>query len=83
MQKNFIFLDRDGVINEDLYDYVTSPKDFKFIKGSLQAIVNLTSAGYEIIVATNQACIGSGVATARQIKEVNEFMEKEVVKGGG
>ena len=83
MQKNFIFLDRDGVINEDLYDYVTSPKDFKFIKGSLQAIVNLTSAGYEIIVATNQACIGSGIATARQIKEVNEFMEKEVVKGGG
>ena len=54
MQKNFIFLDRDGVINEDLYDYVTSPKDFKFIKGSLQAIVNLTSAGYEIIVATNK-----------------------------
>ena len=83
MQKNFIFLDRDGVINEDLYDYVTSPKDFKFIKGSLQAIVNLTSAGYEIIVATNQACIGSGIATARQIKEVNEFMEKEVGKCGG
>lgn len=83
MQKNFIFLDRDGVINEDLYDYVTSPKDFKFIKGSLGAIANLTSAGYEIIVVTNQACIGSGIATAEQIKEVNEFMENEVAKGGG
>jgi len=83
VQKKFIFLDRDGVINEDLYDYVTSPKDFRFIEGSLEAIKTLTSSGYEIIVATNQACIGSGIASEEEIKEVNEFMTQKITEVGG
>ena len=27
----YIILDRDGVINEDLWGYVTTPEQFKFI----------------------------------------------------
>ena len=61
--KKFIFLDRDGVINEDLFDYVKSPLEFKFIKGSLEAIIKLSKSGFQIIVVTNQACIGTGIAT--------------------
>ena len=83
MQKKYIFLDRDGVINEDLFNYVTSPKEFKFIKGSLEAIIALSNAGYQIIVVTNQACIGTGIATINQINQVNEFMTQKVVKNGG
>ena len=37
-EENYIILDRDGVINVDLFDYVTKPIDFKFEEGSLEAI---------------------------------------------
>jgi len=33
--QKYIILDRDGVINVDLFDYVTKPADFKFEDGSL------------------------------------------------
>ena len=36
--QKYIILDRDGVINVDLFDYVTKPADFKFEEGSLEAL---------------------------------------------
>ena len=81
--KKFIFLDRDGVINEDLFDYVKSPLEFKFIKGSLEAIIKLSTSGFQIIIVTNQACIGSGIATTQDIENVHKFMEDTVIKKGG
>jgi len=56
-----IVLDRDGVINEDLWGYVTRKEEFKPIKGSLEAIEKLTTAGFAVVVATNQACILQGL----------------------
>ena len=38
MNHKAIFLDRDGVINEEKKDYVKNLKEFKIIDGSLQAI---------------------------------------------
>ena len=52
-----IVLDRDGVINEDLWGYVTKKEEFKPIEGSLLAIKKLTDAGFNVVIATNQACI--------------------------
>ena len=37
----YVVLDRDGVINVDLFDYVLDTKDFKFEKGSFDALVSL------------------------------------------
>ena len=81
--KKFIFLDRDGVINEDLFDYVKSPLEFKFIKGSLEAIIKLSKSGFQIIVVTNQACIGTGIATTQDVENVHKFMEDAIIKRGG
>ena len=50
----YVVLDRDGVINVDLFDYVLDTKDFKFEKGSFDALVKLAENDFEIIVATNQ-----------------------------
>ena len=82
-KSKFVVLDRDGVINEDLFDYVLKPEQFEFIGGSLQALINLTSSGYEIVVVTNQACIGAGLVSPESIVKVNEYMKKEVEENGG
>ena len=83
MQKKFIFLDRDGVINEDLYDYVTSPKDFRFIEGSLEAIVRLTANGYKVAIATNQACIEKKIISEEELNKVHDHMVALLAELGG
>lgn len=77
-----IILDRDGVINVDLFDYVTKPNNFKFETGSLEALKLLTDNNFKIIVATNQACISLGIATQKEIEIVNLHM-KQIVKDFG
>ena len=80
--QKFIILDRDGVINVDLFDYVTRPADFKFEKGSLEALSLLSENNFKIIVATNQACISLGTATKDQIDAVNSHMKQIVLENG-
>ena len=56
-----IVLDRAGVINEDLWGYVTKKEEFKPIEGSLLAIKKLADAGYIVVIATNQSCISKKI----------------------
>lgn len=59
--KPFIILDRDGVINEDSDDYICSPEQWIPIPGSIQAIADLSTAGFRVVVVTNQSGIGRGL----------------------
>ena len=76
----YVVLDRDGVINVDLFDYVLDTKDFKFEKGSFDALVKLAKNDFEIIVATNQKCINLGLISAEGIEEINDFWVSQVTR---
>ena len=78
----YVVLDRDGVINVDLFDYVLDTKDFKFEKGSFDALVKLAENDFEIIVATNQKCINLGLISAEGIEEINDFWVSQVTEVG-
>lgn len=79
-----IFLDRDGVINERLPDdYVKNVQQFKFIKGTLEAIAIFTKLFGHIIVVSNQQGIGKGLMTFEDLDRVHAFMLSEVVVAGG
>ena len=81
--EKFIILDRDGVINEDLWGYVTSREEFKPIKGSLDAIARLTKEGYFIAIATNQACINKNIISIKRLHAIHEHMMDLVEEKGG
>ena len=68
-----LFLDRDGVINEDA-GYVCEIKDFKFIDGIFDALREFAKAGYKLFVVTNQSGIGRGYYTQEQFDALNKFM---------
>lgn len=72
----YVFLDRDGVINEfpGNGNYVTKVKNFHFIPGSLEAIRKLTEAGYTIFVISNQAGVGKGVYTENKLNRITKKM---------
>lgn len=57
-KKPAIFLDRDGVINENKNDYNYKISNFKFKKGILELIKKFILKKYYIFIITNQSGIG-------------------------
>ena len=79
-----VFLDRDGVINENLdNDYVKRWDEFKFLPKSKEAIKALTEAGWDIIVISNQAGIGKRLMSSQAVGEINANMMAEIGLSGG
>ncbi|QIL75507.1 D-glycero-alpha-D-manno-heptose-1,7-bisphosphate 7-phosphatase [Hymenobacter sp. HDW8] len=63
-----IFLDRDGVLNKEIGEYVWRPADFEILEGVPASLARLKAAGYYLIVVTNQAGIAKGLYTAAEVK---------------
>ena len=78
-----IFLDRDGVINEDRVDYVKSWEEFRFIKGAHQALKQIHQAGIPVVVISNQSVIGREIITEAELSIIHSRLLKEVQKSGG
>ncbi len=72
-----VFLDKDGVIVEDLgYHYKT--EDFKLIPNVVEGLKLLKN--YLLIIITNQSGIGRGYYTFQDYEKFNEYMLKELDK---
>ena len=79
--KKALFLDRDGVINEDA-GYVYRREDFVFKDSIFEALRGFAQAGYALVVVTNQSGIGRGYYTLEQFEELCGFMLGEFEKEG-
>src|SRR4030042_375624 len=75
-----IFLDRDGVINEDRVDYVKSWEEFRFIKGVRRALKQIHQAGIPVVVISNQSVVGRGIITEADLSVIHSRLLKEVQK---
>jgi len=78
-----VFLDRDGVINEERSDYVKSWQEFRFLPGALEALSSLTEVGFRLFVITNQSAIGRGLVSAADVREIHRRMIVEIERAGG
>lgn len=78
-----IFLDRDGVINRNRDDYVKNWSEFTFLPGACRAIAQLSQAGHQIFVVTNQACIAKGLTSLSAVEEIHNRMQDQVARAGG
>lgn len=65
LQNKALFLDRDGIINEDS-GYVYSLQDLKIINGIIKLCEKAYKSDYLLIVVTNQSGIGRGYYTEEQ-----------------
>lgn len=78
-----VLLDRDGVINEDLPQGVTSWQEFRLLPGALTAIARLTQAGCRIAIVTNQSAVAKGLMTEEELGAIHAQLRAEVEKAGG
>ena len=83
MDCSTVFLDRDGVINQDSPDYIKCWEDFRFIPGSRKAIARLTKAGIRVILITNQSMINRGMVPLKTLEEMHMKLLRAVSNKGG
>ena len=76
-----VFLDRDGVINEDK-GYVHKIEDFVFIDGIFEKLKKYQDEGYLLIVVTNQSGIGRGYYTTEDFEKLTKYMVEQFAKKG-
>ena len=78
-----VFLDRDGVINQDSPLYIKSWSEFAFIPGSLEALAALNRSGFEAIVITNQSAVHRGLISTADLEQMHDQMQAVVQSHGG
>jgi D,D-heptose 1,7-bisphosphate phosphatase len=76
-----IFLDRDGVLNEDL-GYVHRVDQFRWIDGAGAAVRWLNDNNYYVFVVTNQAGVARGYYGEDDIDRLHRWMKAELQEGG-
>ena len=77
--KKVIFLDRDGVINEEV-NYLRRINEFRFIDGVFDACLQFLDCGYQIIIITNQSGISKGYLNERKFMQITKWMTDQFRK---
>jgi len=79
-----LFLDRDGVINEEKDgSYIFHYGEFVFYPGALEAIATFSSLFQKIVIVTNQRGVGKGMMSADDLNGIHRKMVAEIVAAGG
>ena len=76
-----LFLDRDGVINEEV-DYLWTWDRCRFVDGIIPLLQTAHRLGYFVAVVTNQAGIGRGMYTEADFHALMDRMSEELAKSG-
>ncbi len=78
-----VFLDRDGVLNQDSDYYVKSWAEVHLLPGALEALRRLHEAGCEVYVATNQAGVSKGLYSHQTLRDMHLRLRLLAEQAGG
>ena len=79
-----LFLDRDGVINEEkIGEYILHWDYFIFSKGVLEVFKKLSDTFSRVFIVTNQKGVGKGLMAREALDTIHLEMQREVEVVGG
>ena len=78
-----VFLDRDGVVNENLVrdrrPYApTRFEEFHLLPGVEEAIRRLKNAGYFVVIVTNQPDVPNGITQKETVEAIHAEIRKQI-----
>ena len=76
-----IFMDRDGVINEDI-DLIHTPEQMKIFDYSGSALKKINESQYLSVLATNQSVVARGLCSIKDVEDIHKKMETELGSQG-
>ena len=77
-----VFVDRDGVINQERSDYVKSISELEIYPNVSKNIKLLKDAGFLVIVITNQSAVNRGIITHEMINQIHNSIQDHLKKYG-
>lgn len=77
-----IFLDRDGVINKEIGDYVFRAEDFVVNNGVIEFLKEAKQKGYSFIIISNQGGIGRGRYSKADVEKIHSDLLNDFAKEG-
>ncbi len=80
-KRKAIFLDRDGVINEEKGNLFRID-DFVLIPGVTEAIKKINQSEYLAIIVTNQPVIAKGFCSEKELRKIHDKMEYQLGQQG-
>lgn len=80
--KKAIFLDRDGVLNKEIGEYVHQESQFQVNEGVGEALSTWASEGYELIVITNQGGISKGLYSHQDVHRLHQLLDQYLEEYG-
>ncbi|MCX2793986.1 D-glycero-beta-D-manno-heptose 1,7-bisphosphate 7-phosphatase [Microbulbifer thermotolerans] len=78
-----IVLDRDGVINYDSNAHIKSADEWTPLPGSIEAMAELSRAGHQLVIATNQSGLALGLFDLDDLEAMHAKMRALVEDAGG
>ena len=77
-----VFLDRDGVINDNGDGYTHKKEDFVFLPRVIEALQRLAQTDYKIVIFTIQSGVARGFYTEADVHTLHEWMCAELARHG-
>ncbi|MHC4351168.1 MAG: D-glycero-alpha-D-manno-heptose-1,7-bisphosphate 7-phosphatase [Planctomycetota bacterium] len=75
MSEKAIFLDRDDTLIEDP-GYISDPEQVKLLDGVPEALIELKTLGYKLVVVTNQSAVARGIVTEKVLADIHERLKQ-------
>ncbi|HEK21398.1 MULTISPECIES: D-glycero-alpha-D-manno-heptose-1,7-bisphosphate 7-phosphatase [unclassified Mucilaginibacter] len=74
-KRKAVFLDRDGVLNREMGDYVCKFEDFHVLD-NFDALKELQDRGYLLLVATNQGGLAKGWYSEEELAKMHRHLKQ-------
>lgn len=82
MKNKAVFLDRDGVLNREIGDYVCRVDDFVVNPGVGECLRKFADKGYLLIMISNQGGIAKGRYTLEELGRMHQILLDELDRHG-
>ena len=88
VSRRFVLVDRDGTLNvQRAGEYVLSPADMELLPGAAEGLARLQSAGFGLVVVSNQAPVARGWIDEAELDRINarllDLLDAEGVRVDG
>jgi len=81
MPNRAIFFDRDGTLVEDP-GYINHPDQVKLLDGVAEALVELKTLDYKLVVISNQSGVARGIVTEEALDEIHDRLKQLLAEKG-
>lgn len=77
-----VFLDRDGVIVEDVGP-IFNASNVRLVSEAISALTCLANGNLRLIVVSNQTAVSRGLLREHDVITINRFIETQIINSGG